>query len=405
MKFLILGGGISGLSAAWFLRKKYPDAKITLLEKESRLGGWIRTSREDYFFEKGPRTFQASRSPALLQLIRDAGLEEELIFSDPSANRRFLWHKGKLRSVGSMIPRILPSLLLEPFIPKGTWEDESIYDFAARRFSPRAAETLFDPLTLGIYGGDIRKLSIRSCFPKLFEWEQEKGSVLRGMFSSRGKKKKTAGGLFSLKYGMESLIRALERQSSVEVIYNCEAEAIRPDGIWAGRRVWSADRIYSALPANAAGKLLGEEFSVGSMWEANLVFEGDVLPKRGFGYLVPSREKEDLLGMIFDSSVFPQQNSKGETRLTALLRSETPDPEKAALLAAKKHLGIQQEPVKISLFYAKKSIPQFEVGYHQKIARFEERAKQKFPFLSLLGNYIEGPSVESCIQRSFKIIL
>ncbi len=405
MKFLILGGGISGLSAAWFLRKKYPDAKITLLEKESRLGGWIRTERGAYFFEKGPRTFQASRCPALLQLIRDTGLEDELIFSDPSANRRYLLCKGKLRSVGSMIPRIIPSLLLEPFIPKGSGEDESIYDFAARRFSPRAAETLFDPLTLGIYGGDIRKLSIRSCFPILFKWEQENGSVLKGMFSSRGKKKKKPRGLFSLQNGMESLIAALERQSSVEVIYNCEAEAIRPDGIWAGRRVWSADRIYSALPAHAAGKLLGEEFTVGSMWEANLVFEGDVLLKKGFGYLVPTCEKEPLLGMIFDSSVFPQQSSKGETRLTALLRSETPDPEKATLLAAKNHLGIQREPLKTSLFYAKKSIPQFEVGYHEKISRFEERAKQKFPFLSLLGNYIDGASVEACIQRSFKIII
>ena len=182
MKVLIVGGGITGLAAAWYIKKKNPDCHITLLEKSNRLGGSIQTHRENgLLFELGPRTFRLGASPKLLQLINDLGLD---ILISKTDSTRYLLYKGALRSSLFFLPMLLPHLFKEPFIKPTEKKDESIYDFAARRFSPKIANTLFDPLALGIYAGDIRRLSMRACFPTLFEWEQKQGSLLKGFLFS-----------------------------------------------------------------------------------------------------------------------------------------------------------------------------------------------------------------------------
>lgn len=363
MKILILGGGITGLSAAWFLKKKDPSAEITLLEKENRLGGWIQTVKEGgYLFEKGPRTFQLGRSPHLLKLIQELNLE--ILKSDPAAAKRFIFHQGKLRSISSFLPTLIPYLIRELFIAPSNKQDESIYDFAARRFSPKIAEALFDPLTLGIYAGDIRKLSIRACFPALYQWEREKGSIVFGLWSSSKKEK----GLFTLKGGMQTLIHELEKRLAIDIVFNCPVEKIGEQEVFAGGKLWRADRVISALPLSLPHR---------SIWVVHLVFEGDVLEKKGFGYLVPTQEKESLLGMIFDSAIFPDQGQRKKTRLTAMVRAEEKNPLESALSASMRHLGIHQKPIYSSSFFAKSAIPQMEVGC----------------------NYTEGISVDACIKR------
>jgi oxygen-dependent protoporphyrinogen oxidase len=367
MKVLILGGGIAGLSAAWHLSRKRPEAQITLLEKEGRLGGWIRTSHEGGFlFEQGPRTFPLSHFH-LLNLIRELGLE--IITS--GSQKRYIYTDGHLRSIGSFLPSLIPYLLREPFIPRGTTEDESIYSFAARRFSPKIAETLFDPMTLGIYAGDIRELSMRACFPTLFQSERKKGSLVRAFLSSLITPKQQKG-LFTLPGGMETLIHALQKQLSIEIVLNCPVESIGANTVTAGGRVWQADQVISALPLQCPRK---------SLWVVNLAYEGDVLPQKGFGYLIPSKERESLLGVIFDSATFPQQNTGNETRLTAMVRAETADPLATAIETIGRHLGISAPPIYTSAFFAKDAIPQFEVGC----------------------NYSEGLSVNDCIQRGIRM--
>jgi oxygen-dependent protoporphyrinogen oxidase len=351
------------------LLKTNPKAKITLLEKENRLGGWIRTSHEGGFlFEKGPRTFPFSRNSHLLELIRD--LQLEIIPSAPSASKRFILHKGRLRTPGSFLPMLVPYLIREFFIRPSKAEDESIYDFAARRFSPKIAEMFFDPLTLGIYSGDIRKLSIRACFPALYKWEREKGSVVRGLFS--GPKNKVRGS-FTVKNGMETLIQELQKRLPIDIVLNCPVEKITAHEVLADGKVWQADRVISALPPQYANR---------SIWVVNLAYNSDVLPKKGYGYLVPTQENESILGVIFDSAVFPQQNQPSETRLTAMVRPEEKEPLQAALNALSRHLGITAQPDHSSTFLAKNAIPQFEVGC----------------------TYTEGVSVDACIQKAIRLI-
>lgn len=364
MRVFIVGGGITGLSAAWFLKKQHPSAHITLFEKEARLGGWIRTSQEGgYLFEKGPRTFPIGRSPHLLQLIEELNLE--ILPSSTQATAKYIWHQGRLRTPGSFLWTLWPVLLRETFLPPSLKEDESIYEFAARRFNPQVAETLFDPITLGVYAGDIRKLSMRACFPGIYQWEKERGSVLKGFFSAPKKPR----GLFTLKGGMETLIHTLKQKLKMEIHLNCPAEILSSNEILAAGKTWEADRIINALPPPLPKK---------SLWVVNLVFAKDVLKKKGFGYLVPTQEKESVLGCVFDSSIFPQQNQGAETRLTVMLREEEQEPLTAALSALKRHLTILDAPVYSSVFLAKQAIPQMEVGC-------------SFP---------HGLSLDACIQRA-----
>lgn len=402
MKTLILGGGISGLSAAWFLRKKDPHAQITLLEKTDRLGGWIQTvTREEVLFEKGPRTFLTRKCPQLLSLIQEVGLEKELIFSDPHAAKRYLWTDGQLCSLSSFWPRLLLPLLKEPWIPSGREEDESIHAFATRRFNSWVADTLFDPLTLGIYAGDSKTLSLRSCFPLLFDWERTHGSLLKGAF----RQKKGAGkGLFTLRRGMQTLIDAIQQKLNLKVVYECPVERIEERGVYAGGRFWDADRILCALPRSIVAKQMGTSFLEQSIWVISLAYSTSVLPCKGYGYLIPSKEKQPVLGMIWDSEVFPQQKRGGETKLTVMIRSEVQNPVEEALAAASLHLGIRESPFRLTEHFARDAIPQFPVGYRADLKAFEEEVGLRFPRLTLLGNYFESPSVEACVQRSnFKI--
>jgi oxygen-dependent protoporphyrinogen oxidase len=369
MKVCIVGGGITGLSAAWFLKKRHPNAQITLLEKTNRLGGWIQTSYENGFlFEKGPRTFQIGRSPTLLLLLEELGLK--IIQSDPSAAKRYLFYNNKLKEIRSFWPLLLPYAIREFFLPSKKVEDESIYDFACRRFSPKIAELFFDPLTLGIFAGDIKKLSMKACFPTFLQWEQEKGSLLKGLLKAPKKEK----GLFTLPNGMQTLIDTLQKKLQIEIIFNCEVTKIQENQVFTKEKVWEVDRVISALPPKTSAK---------SIWVVHVAFKDDVLSKKGFGYLIPSLEKEQVLGAIFDSKVFPQQSKKEETRLTFMVREDEKNPLQAVRSALKRHLKIDAEPIYSSYFLAERAIPQFEVGC----------------------NLNHNLSVEGCVQRGEKFSL
>jgi oxygen-dependent protoporphyrinogen oxidase len=364
MRVAILGGGISGLAFAWFFSRRYPSARVTLFEAAPQLGG----------VSAAPRIFPYSPTSALLQLIQEVGLEKEIIRSNPEANRRFIWNRGALRPVSELISwrdglRALTRRAT-------TAEDLSIYDFAARRFSPEIAETLFDPLALGIYAGDIRRLSLRSCFPKMYEWD-------RGRLPF-WKMRPKQGGLFSLKGGLPRLIEVLQRQLPIDVRLNSPVTDL--NGL-------DADWIVSALPLPAFRRLTGcfEGVPSASVWTAQLTYEGEQLPK-GYGYLIPSQEREPAMGMIWESVLFP---ATGISRMTAFLR--TPDIE-IAKEAARRHLQISGEPLSCTLQAFPESIPQFEVGYSARLKQEREFLTQRYPRLILLGNYWEGgASTDACV--------
>ena len=394
-KIVIAGGGISGLSARYYLSKRYPNADIVLFEKSGRLGGCIESVSDPYFFETGPRTIKASRSGELLKLIEDLDLKSEVVYSSKHAKRRYLWIDQKLRTLPSLIRPLIPALLKEWRQPY-PWEgDESIASFVERRLGKYAAETFFDPITLGIFAGDIHNLSISACFPELKAMEREFGSLTRALFKK--KKKKKQKGLFTLIGGLQTLIDRLVERGRGEIHLNTPLESL------------NNEHTILALPAPAAANLFQEDSVVRafflsvpsvSLTVVNIAFKEKVLNREGFGYLVPSKEKEEIMGVVFDSSLFPNQNREGETRLTAFLRQ---GGEEEALSGLQRHLGIQETPTTLRVKTYPHAVPQYRVGHLKRVETFENHLKQHYPHVTCIGNYLRGVSLNACVRGCFSI--
>ncbi|MBP9841705.1 MAG: protoporphyrinogen oxidase [Simkaniaceae bacterium] len=356
MKIGILGGGISGLSHAFYLKKKGHD--VTVYEKTDELGGCIKTSYEPYFFERGPRTFMVDRGESLLQVIQEVGLSSELIFA--TRKTRYLYYGGKLRGIPKHY--LIPSLFSEWSRAKGA-PDESIASFGYRRLGKKVTDYLLEPMTLGIFAGDIHKLSVKTCFPQLKEMEEQWGSLSRGFLNR--KKQKKDGRLFTLKRGMGSLIQRLKEEVNVVTGYQGEALEV--------------DVLIKALPP----RLMDETLPMNSLTTVNMAFDTPVLRKEGFGYLVPTVEQEPILGAIFDSSVFPQQNKTPfETRITVMVKEPNRD---IAIQTVKRHLGIEKDPIYVQETHYPNALPEFPVGHLET------------PF----GQTFRSMAVNSLVKRGF----
>ncbi|NGX41866.1 MAG: Protoporphyrinogen oxidase [Chlamydiae bacterium] len=448
-KFVIIGGGISGLSLAWFLKRRFGDKiSLTIVEKENRLGGYVHTKRKDGFiFEQGARSCRSKGSGMqTLQLIEQLGLQDQVIAGDPSVKNRYLWIDKKLRSLptgpfsfftSSLMKGVIPALFKDLKTAPSSEKDESIYSFISRRFGSNIAETLIDPVTTGIYAGDIRQLSIKSCFPFLHEWEQAHGSVIKGAFKGRKKKRISSSkfvqehqraSLFSLKDGIEILVHELAYRLREHLLLSNEATAFHfhPNKVEVDLKdgtILEADYLFSTIPASNLSSLFASHHkelsdllaSIPSISVAvvNLGYHKSVIKKRGFGYLIPSKEKENILGVVWDSSIFPQQNQiPEETRFTVMLGGAhfhnfddltSQECTNIALEAVSEHLRVDTPPDTISVKMAPKSIPQYLVGHAAKVEAIENILSRVFPRLTISGNSYYGVSFNDCIAYSKKL--
>ena len=437
-KILILGAGISGLSAAWYLSRTGLPLEITILEKSPRAGGWLHTDHTTGFhFEKGPRTFKVDKCPSTMRLIAELGLKEEVIWSEAKPHHRYLWLAGELHR----FPTNPLSFLFSP-ITKGfakallsEWKqpvkigDETVWEFVLRRFNYDVARLFFDPLVIGIFGGDIRKISVKACFPKLKSWEEKYGSVTKGFLAQRKEKRGQSkysqdvegiplSAIFSFRGGIEQLTQSIASQIPATICYNTEAREIRVDKdkivVKTEKEEFSADALFCALPVKETGHLfehllpeMSREFSKihsEGIAVVNVGYDANVLPVEGFGYLTPTYENEDILGVVFDSSVFSEHNRKNqETRLTIKIEDNGRSEEfyiDAALKGIRRHLGISMTPQAISFKRTHRAIPQYGVGHLEKMVELKSQFKAKLPNCHLVGNYLSGVSVDQCIATS-----
>lgn len=483
---IILGAGISGLSLAWFLKKRFGNGlKITLIEEKSRPGGWIHTLDEDGFlFEQGPRSLR-SRGTArkTLELIEELSLQDQVITASPSAKKRYLWARGKLRSLpqgffgfftSSATRHLLGAFLRERFIPKGegvssnnlkNWYfclprlasrqrlppcqisssylaiDESIRAFFERRFGNRVVEELIDPMVSGIFAGDIDRLSMQACFPSVYSWEERYSSLVKGAFSEKKTKpleklssfvsKMDRVPIFSFTKGLQTLTDTLASYLAPYLKLSTSIKTLHwmPKGVTVevegtqGKEFLVADHFFSTVPASQLAfylqdvdqelTLLLKEIEAVSIASVHLGYNHPVLKREGFGYLIPKKEGESILGVVFDSSVFPEQNkSSKETRLTVIMGGahgkeieELDEKElaKRALEAVSRHLRIYKEPRVLITKKARRAIPQYQVGYLRRMERIEEILLERFPQLTVTGNYFQGVSVNECIAKGFEI--
>ncbi|XP_032898494.1 protoporphyrinogen oxidase isoform X2 [Amblyraja radiata] len=461
---VVVGAGVSGLAAALHLSRVVPAAKVLLLEASDRTGGWLQTTctEEGAILEHGPRGVRSTGTVGTntLQLVSEIGLESELLpitYNDAATKNRYLFVGGKLcklptsiRSVFSKLPPFSQplawSLAREPILPRSKEEDESVHAFFTRRFGAEMADYVVDSLCRGIFAGDSRKLSVRSCFPPLFKAERSWGSVLLGMLVGSGavkwdgaktevmeRARREGWAQWSLRRGMQSLPEAMEaalRAKGVEIHLHSPVTELRPaaDGgcqVLTEGGILAADHVFSALPAGVLGPLLPTAWrplaqalgKIGSVSVAvvNLEYEGRVLPVTGFGHLVPSGECGEILGVVYDSCSTPQHDRSGPptTRLTVMMGGSWftgafGDPQRVskerllerAKETVQEQLGITGQPLTAIVKVHKDCIPQYGVGHWKLLADISEWTVSHRVPLTLLGASYDGVSVNDCIYQA-----
>ncbi|XP_018582438.1 protoporphyrinogen oxidase [Scleropages formosus] len=457
---VILGGGIGGLSTCFHLRKSPQVSKVVLLEASDRFGGWLSsTRREDgTVFEHGPRGVRPVGAAGwnTLNMVAELGLESEVLpvpYDHVASKNRFLFFKGKLhkmpsglggvfRTVPPFSRPLLQSVLKEIMVKRGKAEDETVHAFVERRLGAELADIAIDCLCRGVFAGDCRQLSMRSCFPPLFNAERARGSIVLGMVLGTGSRlhvppsdlakrsNKESWTQWSLKRGMQTLPEALQDalmcEKHVEVHKNVPVKGLTRAGsgweIKLEDGAVKADHIISAIPAQAlasvlppAAKSLSQhlrEIATVSVALVNLEYEGSILPVTGFGHLVPSSEDKALLGVVYDSVPFPQHSRPGapSTRLTVMMggawfQEEFGKPEGLAeqeLLgratrAVRAHLGVTAEPQWSYVTVLKDCIPQYHLGHWKRLESIESSIKQHSLPLTLAGASYYGVSVNDVI--------
>lgn len=425
----ILGAGITGLTLAWYLRQRHgSEIELTLIEKSNRAGGWIQTiKKDDFFFELGPRSCRPyGNGVHTLTLLNELGLDEEVIYPNASAHVRYLYTDKQLLPIPtnpmkwilSPLNKGLVHALWNDLWTKPQPGDETIYDFVSRRLSPELAERFIDPLVSGIYGGNIKELSVQSCFPKLKEWEETGGGILKGILRSKKKGTKAKGPLFTLSRGMESLPLALSHRLKDVIQLNTTVESIKArDGqiilqIHNNKDV-VVDYLFCATPASIiANYFKVHTIETTSIAAVSLGYSNKVLDYEGFGYLVPSKEKEQILGAVWDSSIFPVQNqTTDQTRLTVMIGGshmsnfldyEESDFYKMACDAMQAHLNIQVKPDVYHVHIARHAIPQYRVGHQEMVQRIKKQIEGISPQIQILGSSYSGVSVNDCIAEAKK---
>lgn len=460
-RVVIIGGGISGLSAAYFLEKNAAQAdveiQIDLLEAQDRLGGVIRTERVgDCLLEGGPDSF-LSLKPAALDLCRELGLADQLVPSNDDRRKTYVLRDGKLRELPEGLMFVVPGrvwplfhsdlfsiggklrLAVSPFLsprgrndstPSGKSEsDVSAAEFIRSRFGSEVLERLAEPLLAAVYGADAETLSARAALPQLVALEEKYGSMWRGVrAAAAAAKSRPKGSLFiTLRDGVGELVAQLQaRLRRTNVRTGTAAAGVRREP---GGRMFcvesrggqtEADAVIVATPAFAAGRLLREVDAglagqVGAIqYHSSVIvafgFEKSALRSEpdGFGFVVPRSERKRLAACTWVSTKFPFRSPPeqflarcflGGARDPAIL--EEPDGRlvEIALGELSDILGERPKPLFHRIYRWERCMPQYAVGH---LGRLEEIATRLAgqPGLFLAGNGYKGVGIPDCIQSA-----
>lgn len=446
MKTGIIGAGISGLATAQAILVQDPNAEVVVLEAAAHTGGKILTeiTAEGFLCEWGVNAF-LDKSPRTLELCREIGLTP--VPADVSAKKRYVFSEGELHQLPEKPPQFLASKLLsvpgrlrvmgEVFTRKTDRADETLEQFGTRHLGREAFEKLIDPMASGVFAGDARTMSLKSCFPRIHEIDSEYGSLIRGLIklqreARRAGKKDTPGPgpggiLTSFKGGMSVLTDALTAGLGSRVRVNTPVQGIsRNGGLYTLHLEDGSSEDFDALvlatPAYAQANMLSDmapgisELVGGIQYPALAVVclgyskekAGSCLD--GFGFLVPSRENRDILGTVVDSNIFPDRAPPGSVLFRSMVGgarksrlAELPDEQLLDLVRSnlKDILGLSAEPDFASIYRHEKAIPQYLVGHADRLAAID-RQLETFPGLVMTGNAFRGVSLNDCVLNASK---
>jgi oxygen-dependent protoporphyrinogen oxidase len=438
---VIVGGGVSGLSTAYFLGRA--GIRSTIIEKSRRLGGLIRTDFiEGCQVEAGPDSYLAAK-PAVTELAEEiSGLKDQLIGSDDERRRIFVLRNGRLlpmpQGMVMMVPGkwlpLLRSPLFSPraklrflretfFAPRHRTADTPVSDFITDHFGKEVLEYAADPLLSGIYGGNAATLSAQSVLPRFMEYERNYGSLIRGVRRQAREASASTSIFLSFRAGMQTLTDSLAKAvaDSTEVVQATAARIESATTGWlihAGAERIHASHVVLACPAHVSADLLETavpslaselaEIPYSSAILVTLAYPRSRLPHSlaGFGFLVPTIERRTIAAATWVSSKFP---SRAPPDL-ALLRAFVVDPIATRLLCTAEQeivelvrkdflafLGLDAAPLFSAVHHWPRSMPQYVVDHEARIKRIRQ-ALDAQPGLYLAGNAYQGVGIPDCVR-------
>ena len=450
-RIAIIGGGLSGLSAAYELARNAPDTEFKLFEASARLGGIVETFRADGFvIECGPDSW-VTEKPWARELAVELGLEAEIVPSNDQNRRTYLLQQGRLIAMPDgmrmMVPTNLDAIADSPLFSKEARlayrreperaaelktsalkddEDESVASFVRRHFGDEVARTIAGPLLAGVFGGDVESLSVRAVMPAFVKMEREHGSLIKAvqLLGNHGK----YSVFTSLRSGLGTLIDRMVAtlpRESLQLKKDVIAVTRRSEGWRLCTR--DAEEIFDAVivatPVDVTRRLLrgvDESFDNLLAMDASsaivvaLAFlPGDVqMPSipRGFGYLVPQtgaeEERAQLLACTFVDQKFPHRAPEGGVLLrgffggaaaTSLMHESDATLAALAMKRLSEVLGTLPTPYHTIVRRWPWSLPQYAVGHPARMAKLEVLVAG-FPGLYLVGNAYYGVGLPDMVR-------
>ena len=451
----IVGGGISGLAAAYAVHKRFPEWNIRLFEKQDRIGGILETRHEKGLLIETSADSFITDPPAALQLCKELGMEQDLLPTQPTGRRAKVLYQGRLTAIPDgfqimgtrkFLP-ILRSPLLslrgklrlccEPFIAARTdATDESLAAFAKRRLGQEALERLIAPLVAGIYTADAKKLSMAAALPRFLEMERAHGSIYRGL-RAEAKASQHAHRGSGARYGLFAAPRGGLGQFIEKIAETLPAKSLQtgakitdlqrnPATHWQlevnGTTVWSARKIIIAAPAFRAGELLKSHdqrlaqelqgIPYASCAVVCLAYDKKQFHRlpESFGFVVPPREQRSILAASFASNKFSSRAPDDQLLVRVFLGGasqssilEHQDTKLAEIAAGelKQIIGLDGSPQFHTVIRWPQSMPQYHVGHLERVERIERQVAQ-LKNIALVGNAYRGVGIPQCIDGAMQ---
>jgi len=421
-----------------------PNAEVLVFESAARTGGKVMSEMtpQGYLCEWGVNAF-LDKSPRTLELCREIGLKP--VSANVAAKKRYVFSERRLHQLPESPPQFLTSKLLsvpgrlrvmsEVFSRKTDKADETLAEFGTRHLGSEAFEKLIDPMASGVFAGDARTMSLKSCFPRIHEVESEYGSLIRGLIrlqreARRAGRKDTPGPgpgglLTSFSGGMSVLTDALTAGLGSRVRVNMPVRGISYSGGLYTLHMEDGsseefDSLVLAAPAHAQANILDDLAPVIAETLREIPYPpvavvclgyseekaGHCLD--GFGFLIPSRENRGILGTVVDSNVFPGRAPDGSVLFRAMVGGAR-SPQLAELADEqlldrvlsdfKDIMGLDAEPDFFSIYHHDKAIPQYLVGHEGRLEAID-RELEGFPGLVLTGNAFRGVSLNDCVLNA-----
>ena len=428
---IVLGAGISGLTLGYYLHKKSSD--FLVFESNGSIGGNISTTISNGFIcENGPNTVLMNNM-GTKKLISDLQLEDEVIYPNANNNKRFLIRNGNLIEIPQSLKQFFRSnflscrakirIIFEVF-KKKTNSNTSVYEFFRRRFGKEFHDRIIEPFLTGIYAGNTRNMSIKHVLKKIWEMEQNHGSIILGFIKKKSRNEIPKS--FNFKKGLRRLSDSIFQVIEKKIILNSKITSISKIGnsyeiIINNKIKYRCDKLVSTISAYALSDIIYDnklsqalkKISYCPIHVLHLGLEKEKIQEdiSGFGVLTKPADKRNFLGIIFNSQIFPHVAPIGKDLVTVMIggarQEELLSLDKEFLFEkvikdVRKLISYNGEIIMKHDFLWKRAIPQYQLNHEGIVCKIEDFQNKNKNF-HITGNYYNGISVSDCIGKAYAL--